>query len=136
MDRISVVPQCTMSANRFTQYPFLYGYLRLICVSLLLVLYSSQLKAGGPIYWRIANVERGSTVNIRSGPSVEFRIIGELTASDKDIRNEGCSPAFTANDWQTFSDVEASLALNMRWCRVSYKDLNGWVYGEFLQLQE
>jgi len=137
MASFNPVFQCLCMAQRPTQgIRMLNKSLLLISVGVFLLLHMSLLKAGGPLYWRIANVEEGSTINVRSGPSTDFQILGVIAADTKDIKNEGCSPMFTAFDWQNFSDEEAALALNMRWCRVSFRDLNGWVYGEFLQLQE
>lgn len=72
--------------------------------------------SGGPDFWRVANVPRGDTLNIRVAPSSKARVIARLR-NGTILRNGGCR-----------------LNGQTRWCLVETPDgrAGGWVSGRFL----
>lgn len=73
--------------------------------------------AGGADYWRVANVPRGDTLNVRNGPGTSYRVVGALANGDI-VRNEGCRMVGSA-----------------RWCMIGFEGeqpFTGWVNARFL----
>lgn len=101
---------------------------------LILQLFSSVAfsEADGPDYWAITGVNNGGYLNIRLGPSVQFSIIGKIPSDYKHLNNIACYPEFTINEWDQFNAHERKTALDMRWCKVKYKNIVGWVCAKFL----
>ncbi len=74
--------------------------------------------AGGPDYWEVAGVATGDTLNLRSEPSANGRIILELD-NGAVLRNKGCR-----------------MTGSTRWCQVQLTgdaDALGWVAGRYLR---
>jgi len=74
--------------------------------------------AGGPDFWEVTGVPRGDTLNLRTGPSAQGRVVDELDNGDI-VRNLGCKTTG-----------------GQRWCRVARPDEpenRGWVAGRFLR---
>lgn len=74
--------------------------------------------SGGPDFWDVHGVAANDTLNLRSGPSPQDRVVGKLGNGDV-LRNLGC----TLTDGQ-------------RWCRVARPDnpaFEGWVAGRYLR---
>jgi uncharacterized protein YraI len=88
--------------------------------------------ADGPDYWAVTEIVQGSHLNIRIGPSVKFSIIGTVPSDFKHLKNLACYPDFTITEWEQFNQYERKLAMEMRWCRVKYKDIIGWVNAKYL----
>lgn len=57
----------------------------------------------------------GTDLNLRSGPGVQHDVVGVIPGGE-DVTVAGCIDA--AN-----------------WCEVSYKDMSGWAYGDYLAAQ-
>lgn len=73
--------------------------------------------AGGPDFWRVANLRAGDTLNVRAGAGTKFRIVGQLANGDR-VRNLGC----------------ATVA-GSRWCRIEAGGemrFTGWVNGRYI----
>ena len=73
---------------------------------------------GEPRFWRVTGLPAGDTLNVRSGPSTQYRVIDRLR-QDTVIRNRGCQ--------QTIGSA--------RWCKISRigrPDQTGWVSARFL----
>lgn len=74
--------------------------------------------AGGPDYWEVAGVPAGDSLNLRSEPSANGRVILEL-ANGAVLRNKGCR-----------------MTGSTRWCQVQLTgdaDAVGWVAGRYLR---
>lgn len=74
--------------------------------------------AGGPDYWEVSGVPVGDTLNLRSEPSVNGRVMLEL-GNGAMLRNKGCKKTGST-----------------RWCQVQLTgdaDAVGWVAGRFLR---
>ena len=63
--------------------------------------------------WQVTNVAHWDVLNIRSGPSAKFRIVGTL--------RPGTSCIIRHNECRG------------RWCRISYADYTGWVNVRYLK---
>ncbi len=105
----------------------------LIAGALAGVMTSAAAEADGPDMWRVSGVSSGDQLNVRSGPSTGFRVIGSVPADATQLRNMGCHPNFTTDEWAGFNDSERQLAATLRWCRIEYQGLQGWVAGRFLR---
>lgn len=73
--------------------------------------------AGGPDFWQVTGVSGGDRLNVRSGPSTQYSIIGRV-ANGQIFRNFGCRGR--GND---------------RWCEVEHAagGMRGWVAGRYLR---
>lgn len=73
--------------------------------------------AGGPDYWEVTGVAEDDTLNVRTGPSTRFAVIGEVPNGIL-LRNLGCR-----------------MENGMRWCRIrtlADDSAEGWVSGRYL----
>ncbi|MET3899125.1 hypothetical protein ABIB57_003080 [Devosia sp. UYZn731] len=71
--------------------------------------------AGGPDYWQVRGLA-GDTLNVRSGPGANNRILGRLAEGDV-LRNRGCQ-----------------MNGSTRWCQIeTRRGLRGWVVGRYLR---
>ena len=93
----------------------------------------AQAIADGPDYWAVSGVSRNDHLNLRKGPSVRFSVVAEIPARFAHLENLGCSPDFSMEDWERFSEYERNIAVSLRWCRVRFDDHVGWVKGSYLQ---
>ncbi len=77
--------------------------------------------ADGPDFYAVHNVAVGDTLNVRSEPGMKAKVIGAIPHDAKQIRNLG------EFDPPMVSDMVAP-----KWCKIKYKDLEGWVGCKFL----
>jgi len=89
--------------------------------------------ADGPDYWRVTGISDGDSLNIRKGPSIRFSIIGSIPHNAVDISNGGCFPSFNASEWDRFNLQEQKEALRLRWCKIRFNNISGWVYSKYLE---
>ncbi len=94
---------------------------------------SVEAEADGPDYWAVHGVSPTDHLNLRRGPSTRFSVVAKIPADFSHLENLGCSPDFPMMDWGRFSKHERDLAISLRWCRVRFHDLEGWVKGSYLQ---
>lgn len=87
----------------------------------------------GTDFWKVANISEGRALNVRSGPSVDFTVLGALPYNTVKIKNNGCFPDFTSEEWQRFTSLERSLATDLIWCRVSHEGIEGWASFRYLE---
>lgn len=106
---------------------------RLLIILLLLLPLSVLAEADGPDAWKITGISQDSYLNLRKGPSLQFETIGLIPFGTTNLKNLGCFPEFTFKEWDRFNERERQLAINMRWCRIDYKDVSGWVFGKYLE---
>jgi len=101
----------------------------LCCMCLFLV---ADLQAADVEYWKVVNIREGRVLNVRTGPSQEFSVVGSLAFDAVKIKNNGCFPDFTPDEWQRLTQYEKSLASNLIWCRVAYDGFEGWASFRYL----
>lgn len=89
-------------------------------------------EASGPDYFKVTGVASDDVLNIREKPSASADKIGEIPADGTGIRNLGCGGGLTFGEWQGATQAERAAAARKRWCRVSYRGIEGWVAGRFL----
>ena len=85
--------------------------------------------------YRVWNVPPGDTLNVRAGPSTRFDVVGELPRDARDIliTGEGCTPDLDQRRFGGLSRDAQAAMLSRRWCRVSWRGLEGWAYGRYLR---
>jgi hypothetical protein len=74
--------------------------------------------SGGPDFWEVHDVPAGDTLNLRAGPSIHERVVGEI-GNGSVMRNLGCR-----------------MSGEQRWCHVARPEdstSNGWVAGRYLR---
>lgn len=72
--------------------------------------------AGGPDFWRVANVPPGDRLNVRRAPSARAALVARV-GNGVSLRNLGCS-----------------ISAGQRWCRVGLPNgRTGWAAGRFLR---
>ena len=107
----------------------------LLAIGLALVVAKAEFafgEASGPDYFKVNGVASNDVLNIRKGPSASADKIGEIPADGTGIRNLGCEGGLTFGEWQRATQAERAAAARKRWCRISYRDVEGWVADRFL----
>lgn len=89
-------------------------------------------EASGPDYFSVTGVASDDVLNIRSKPSASADKIGEIPFDGNGIQNLGCEGGLTFAEWQRATEAERAASARSRWCRVSYRGIEGWVAGRFL----
>lgn len=105
-----------------------------LCVFLLAQFTSQTVmsEADGPDYWAVTGITENSYLNLRRGPAKAFAVIGRIPGNFKMLENLGCYPDFTIAEWESFDSKEREQAMIMRWCKVRYLNVIGWVYAKYL----
>ncbi len=88
--------------------------------------------ADGPDYFRVTGVTEGAVLNMRSGPGTEYPKVGTIGSDADGIRNLGCAGGLSFAEWQKATPEQREASRHDRWCRVSYKTVEGWVAGIYL----
>ncbi len=89
-------------------------------------------EADGPDYFRITGIAPDKALNVRAAPGIDSRRVGSIPAGSDGIRNLGCQGGLSFAEWQNASEAERKGAQRSRWCRVRFKDIEGWVAARFL----
>ena len=89
-------------------------------------------EASGPDYFSVTGVASDDVLNIRSKPSASADKIGEIPFDGNGIQNLGCEGGLTFAEWQRATEAERAASARSRWCRISYRGVEGWVAGRFL----
>ncbi|TXL80437.1 SH3 domain-containing protein [Vineibacter terrae] len=74
-----------------------------------------------PSSWAVTGVSAGRTLNLRAQPSPSSESVGAVPRDARGLANLGC---------RELPDQPAALK---RWCRVRYKNAEGWVARRFLK---
>ncbi|MGL4397894.1 MAG: SH3 domain-containing protein [Hyphomicrobium sp.] len=95
---------------------------------------SSALRAepDGPDYFRVVNVAADDVLNVHVEPNASSRVIGAIPPNANGVRSFGCEGGLSFSEWEKASAAQREAANHKRWCRVSYKDIEGWAAGRFL----
>lgn len=89
-------------------------------------------EADGPDYFRVRGVAKDDMLNIRAAPSASAAILGAIPADGDGIRNLGCQGGLSFAQWEKATEAERRAAERHRWCRISYRGIEGWAAGRFL----
>jgi hypothetical protein len=92
----------------------------------------AQAAASGPDYWAVTGVASGGTLPVYEQASAAAPGVGEIPPTGHDIKNLGCQGAPTFTEWAKMSEAERQEAAKLRWCKVRYGAIEGWVNGRFL----
>jgi len=93
---------------------------------------AARADADGPDFFQVTGVAENDVLNIREAPDASARKIGEIPWNGDGIRNLGCEGGLSFEEWQSATDAERAAAARTRWCRVSYRGVEGWAAGWFL----
>ncbi len=95
----------------------------LTCIGLSVTLAPVPATAQGstPASWSVTGVSAGRTLNLRAQPSSSSESVGAVPHDARGLANLGC---------RELPDQPAALK---RWCRVRYKNAEGWVARRFLK---
>jgi hypothetical protein len=89
-------------------------------------------EADGPDYWMVVGLRADSTLTIRDAPRRDAPKVGALRHDARGIENLGCVGEPTLEEWRSMSEAERATAKSQRWCRVRYRDIDGWAAGRHL----
>ena len=88
--------------------------------------------ADGPDYYRLVDVAADDVLNIRAEPTASAKAIGAIPPKADGVRNLGCKGGLSFTEWEKASPAERAAGRRARWCRISYRGVEGWVAGRFL----
>ena len=92
----------------------------------------SRADADGPDFFRVVGVASNDVLNIRTSATALSTKIGAIPHNGDGIRNLGCQGGLSYAEWSEATETERKAAERRRWCRISYKGVEGWVAGRFL----
>lgn len=104
----------------------------LFCIALLGTP-ASYAEADGPDYWAVTDVSHGSALNLRRGPNTGFRVIKRIPWNAVKLENRGCVPNLNFAEYSALNQSEQKLLGRISWCRVAYKNQQGWVAARYLR---
>jgi uncharacterized protein YgiM (DUF1202 family) len=103
--------------------------LRLILLALLLVPTAAFATADGPDSWRVVNLERNDTLNLREKPATAAKIVTKIPFDAKGIGNLGVYANVSGAIIEDEGDQPKGTPF---WIKVKYKKVEGWVALRFL----
>lgn len=109
--------------------------IRAIVLAVIMMLASTlaaRADADGPDYFQVTGVAEDDVLNIREAPEAGARKIGEIPWNGDQIQNLGCQGGMSFAEWEAATDAERAAAAQTRWCKVSYRGVEGWAAGWFL----
>ncbi|MEZ5839985.1 MAG: hypothetical protein R3D02_06025 [Hyphomicrobiales bacterium] len=90
-------------------------------------------EADGPDAYRVTGVARNDVLNIRSGPSARFDIVGTIPHDGRGLRNLAeCTPKPAIDTLATMSPKALKALRQRTWCRIAYGGVTGWVAARYL----
>lgn len=90
-------------------------------------------EASGPDTWDIVGVAPDDKLNVHTAASASSPVIAGIPAGTRGLRNLGCTPAASFQQWLSMSEAERALSGRARWCKVVFEGRRGWVAGRFLR---
>jgi hypothetical protein len=88
---------------------------------------------GGPDHWAVTGIAVGFVLDIFAEPSTGASKLGAVPSEGRKLDNLGCIHEPTYQEWLAMSEEERRQAAELRWCRIRYRGLAGWVRGKFLK---
>lgn len=91
--------------------------------------------ADGPDYWAVHGVRSSDVLNVREKSTWKSKKIGEIPYNGKCIQNLGCIGGLTMHENTELSEAEQKKIQKNRprWCKIKYKNIEGWVSGKYLR---
>lgn len=84
-------------------------------------------------YWAVTGVASDDVLHLRDVPSADSKSLARIPPTAHGLRNFGCRRTQLSMDvWMKMSKQERRFA-QTRWCRVQYRDKQGWVAGRYLK---
>lgn len=93
---------------------------------------AAKADASGPDYFVVVNVAVGESLTARTMPNERAGPVGTLPAGTDGVRNLGCKGGLSYATWLKATPSERDAAADRRWCRISWKAIEGWVPGRYL----
>lgn len=81
--------------------------------------------ADGPDTYRVTGVASDDVLNVRSGPGVEFSIVGELRPDAIEVENLDSVPVNACDGGSELNSYER----NNRWTKIAWDGADGFVVG-------
>lgn len=81
-------------------------------------------EADGPDYWRL-NAEQA--VMMLNQPKSHADILIEIPVNANALRNQGCEPSPSFEEWSNMTNSERENTNKNAWCKISYLLVSGWV---------
>jgi uncharacterized protein YraI len=88
---------------------------------------------GGPDYWAVTGIAVGFVLDIFAEPSTDAPKLGVIPSNVRKLQNLGCIHEPTYPQWLAMSEEERRQAAELRWCRIRYLGVAGWVRGRHLK---
>jgi hypothetical protein len=89
-------------------------------------------EADGPDSFRVVNVAPDDVLNVRAQPRADAARLGEIPPGADGVRNLGCQGGLGYAEWAEATPSERKAAERRRWCRVSWRGVEGWVSARHL----
>lgn len=111
-----------------------------LCVIALLVTSTAMATSDGPDYLRVRNVKSNDVLHIRSEPTAQSPVVGQLKPDQRGIENIGCLETMDLIHYLKTSGAPKTTVDSVRpgqtWCRVASPGNDrviGWVNGRFVE---
>jgi hypothetical protein len=86
-----------------------------------------------PTHWAVTGVAADDVLHLRDVPSADSRSLARIPHNARGLKHLGCRRnQLPLEQWARMSDNARREALT-QWCRVQYRDQQGWVAGRFLR---
>ncbi len=93
--------------------------------------------ADGPDCYRVLNVKKNDSLNIRSKPNASAKILGKIPHNADGIKNLGCAEMPQALRDMYFSGNYDAKEIkdwrkNHHWCHIQFQNVKGFVHSNFV----
>ena len=82
--------------------------------------------------FRAADLPPGDVLNMRIDPDPRAEIVGRLTGRET-VTVTQCAPAVDAAAWEGAGYARRRAMIRRSWCLAAWDDIEGWVYGRYLE---
>ena len=82
--------------------------------------------------FRAADLPPGDVLNMRIDPDPRAEIVGRLTGRET-VTVTQCAPAVDAAAWEQAGYGARRAMIHRSWCYAMWDDMEGWVYGRYLE---
>ena len=72
------------------------------------------------------------SLTVRSEPYEQATIVGEIAGHANGLLNLGCEGGPSLDEWLQMNEEQRQQAAGLRWCKISYGQIEGWVAGRFV----
>jgi hypothetical protein len=87
----------------------------------------------GPDCYRVWKVSKNGTLSLRKKPSIKSTKLAEIPTGFDGLKNLAkCTPELSDAEVLKMSQAKRKKFLSRQWCRVQYKDIQGWAKATYL----